>query len=354
MKILVGMDLASQGIRYHALDEMGRTCGSGPLPWSREAWAERMQEWEGAEHVTVAFETGPEAYRAQALCLALGAETYPFHAAHFAGVTRSKKKTDRIDAKKIAQALRSDGLPRRVALPCAAIAALRNLVSEREQYLKIIRQVQNRARGLARQWGLDLPAYSHRHRQQWWDDALEAVGRPHRDTFARMATIALAALQSLERVEEAMEEQVTKAGLENAVELLDSLPGFGRLIAICVAAFLCDGSRFSSGRKAASYVGLVPWVSQTGECKSDERILGHITKEGPPILRRLLIQAAQAAANGNQLKRTRWHAWFSALRRRRGRRIAVVALARKLMVTSHALLRDGVCWDPEVLRPTAA
>jgi len=354
MKILVGMDLASQGVRYHALNEMGRACGSGPLPWTRKKWASLFEELGGAEQIIVAFETGPDAYRAEAICLSLGVQTYPFHAAHFAGVTRSKKKTDRIDARKIAQALRSDGLPRRVQLPGEAIAKLRNLVSEREMHLKIVRQVQNRARGLARQWGLDLPAYHHRRRQQWWEDALEAVGRDHRRAFARMAAVALAALQSLELVEDAMEAQVEKAGLQREVEILDSQPGFGRLVAISVAAFLCDGSRFTSGRKAASYMGLVPWVSQTGKCQSDERILGHITKEGPPILRRLLIQAAQAAANGKQLDHTRWKPWFANLRRRRGRRIAIVALARKLTVTSHALLRDGVEWDPDYLRPTAA
>lgn len=351
MKILLGLDLASESNRYFALDERGQKVGSGPLSWSWEAWATLMDDLGGPEHVIAAFETSPEAYRAESICIWLGVETYPFHAGHF---KKPKKKTDKRDAERFARALRGDNLPERVELPSEEIAQLRNLVSEREQYLKILRKVHNRAKNLARQWGLALPTYNKRKPQQWWEQLLESVGPKHRPAYARMATVAFAALQSLDLVQEAMEEQVEKAGLQEATEILTSVPGFGRLTAICVAAFLETGTRFSSGRKVADYVGLVPCVDQTGKHTNDERILGHITKDGPPILRRILVQAAHSAANSKKLERTRWKPWFLQLKKRRGRRIAIVALARKLIVTAHALLRDEKEWDPEMLRPTAA
>lgn len=350
MKIFVGMDLASQGLRYYALAENGKKLKSGSLPWSSEAWEKLFSELGSADQLCVAFECSPDAFRARRLCISLGVEFYPFHAAHFSGVTRSKKKTDRIDAEKIARALRAQNLPWRVELPDDDLAHLRNLISERELMLGILRKLGNRARGMARQWSIALSKYKSHDIGGWWEEALEAAPAQQKPDFCRLAMVALATLQCLEQLEERMEEQIEVCELEQEVTLLQTIPGIGRLTAICLVAFLIDGRRFGSVRKAASYAGLVPSVSQTGQCTKDEQILGPITKEGPPVLRRLLVQAAQSAANGHQLDRTRWRLWFDKTCARRGRRRAIVALSRKLIVTAQAMLRDRQAWSPDILR----
>ena len=117
-----------------------------------------------------------------------------------------------------------------------------------------------------------------------------------------------------------------------------------------VAAYFDEPKRFTSGREVSAYSGLVPRQYQSGEM--DRR--GRITRRGPSLLRKLLVEAAWCALRTN--------AWAQGLVQRisRGQRTrkkqAIVALARKLLVRRWAMLRDGVPWreDPSHAVRTAA
>ena len=318
----------------------------GRMSWEPGRWKSWIEKY-GAENLVVAFETGPEAHRAKALLDRWGVESYPFHAKSFGMIGRAKKKTDKIDSRKIVRALRGGALPRRVILPEPPMARLRNLLSERGLMQKIQSQLRGRVQGLNRQWGTSIPAYDSVHRERWWEEAVKGFSARHQRQMERLRLLALAGFQVQEELEEAIRAQVETLGMEAQAKRLQSLPGVGPVVAHALIAYLGDGIRFSSGRKFASYLGLVPSVEQTG--KTPAR-LGHITKDGPPALRWLLVQAAQAAVRGHQLDRTRWALWFQRLSQRRGRKIAVVALARKLALVSYAIVRDGTEWDPDRLR----
>ena len=317
------------------------------MSWDQEEWRRYFEEWEG-EEVEVAFETSPEAYRAKAILDGLGVKYYPFHAASFGAVTRSKRKTDKIDAEKICRALRSDGLPERVVLPEKEEARLRNLVQEREAFLEVVVEMVNRVKGLGRQWGVDLPTFCRdNHPGKWWEEAIESFGGVERGEVRRAWMVTLAALQGLDELEEEIKHQVKKAGLQKEVEQLKTIPGIGEVIAPGVAAYLGNGRRFRTSRKFGGYTGMTPTVGQTGVQAAR---LGHITHEGPAVLRRLLVQAARAAVRGKQLEHTRWKRWFERLKKRRGWKIAIVGLARKIAVVCKALIRDGTQWDPRRLQ----
>ncbi len=173
MSIFAGFDLSSESVEYYVQNGRGRVLKRGTMSWSKRKWKGFVEEF-GSEDLKVAFETGPEAYRAQRILKSLGVETYPFHAGHFPSIWKTKKKTDRIDAKKICQALKMGGLPERVILPEDQEAILRNLTTERELTLKQIGQRRNRVRGLARQWGARLPKYDYCHPERWWEEVVEA------------------------------------------------------------------------------------------------------------------------------------------------------------------------------------
>jgi transposase len=116
------------------------------------------------------------------------------------------------------------------------------------------------------------------------------------------------------------------------------IPGVGPIVALTTVACLGDLGRFSSSRAAAGYTGLIPSERSSGE----RRRRGAMTKEGPADLRRAYIQAAQAAL------RMRTHPagpWARSLIYRRGRSVAVVALARRLFRWAFAVLRDGGDFD---------
>src|SRR5437868_8494287 len=91
--------------------------------------------------------------------------------------------------------------------------------------------------------------------------------------------------------------------------------------------------RFHCGKQVASYVGLVPSEESSG----DRRRLGHIGKQGNALLRFLLVEAAQVTVRSQQ----QWRGTFFHLAMRRGRKIAKVAMARKLAVHLYWMWRQG-------------
>jgi transposase len=112
-------------------------------------------------------------------------------------------------------------------------------------------------------------------------------------------------------------------------------PGVGPLTALAFELVLGTPERFSCGKQVASYVGLVPSEASSG----DRRRLGHISKQGNSLLRYLLVEAAQVTVRSDP----QWRSQFFHLALRRGRKIAKVAIARKLAVHLYWMWRQG--WD---------
>ncbi len=99
-------------------------------------------------------------------------------------------------------------------------------------------------------------------------------------------------------------------------------PGVGPLTALAFELVIGTPERFHCGKQIASYVGLVPSEESSG----DRRRLGHISKQGNSLLRFLLVEAAQVTVRSQP----QWRSKFFHLALRRGRKIAKVAMARKL------------------------
>jgi len=95
--------------------------------------------------------------------------------------------------------------------------------------------------------------------------------------------------------------------------------------------------RFACAKPIASYVGLVPAEESSG----DRRRLGHISKQGNALLRFLLVEAAQVTVRSD----SKWRSQFFHLAMRRGRKIAKVAMARKLAVELYWIWRRGWNYD---------
>lgn len=339
-----GFDLASRSVAFTVLGRKGSKRRRGTLKWNKKEWKALVEEYSGARLI-VAFEASPEATRAQRILRELGVETYCFHPAHFKDITQSKKKTDARDADRMARALRGDCLPPAIYLPDDEETHLRNLVSEREFLLKVGLQCVNRLKGMARQHGITLPRYSRDRTEEWWMQSAKRFRVAERPAIERLARIALAIYQCLDELQEEMDRDMEKAGYNDKVRQLQTIPGIGPITARALALYLGRTCRFNDGRRFGSYLGLVPSVDATGHQTTK---LGHITKEGPPALRRLLVQAANAAVQSRAFARSHLDAWFRRLVKRRGRKIAIVALARKLAVVAYALHRDDTTWDPEV------
>lgn len=119
-----------------------------------------------------------------------------------------------------------------------------------------------------------------------------------------------------------------------------SIPGVGVQTSAAFAAAVNDAARFKRSRTAGAYFGLVPRRHQSGELDWT----GRITKQGDSTVRKLLYEAANSI-----LTRTRQSfalkSWALKIAKRRGLRKARVALARRLAVIMHAMLRDGTLFE---------
>ncbi len=121
---------------------------------------------------------------------------------------------------------------------------------------------------------------------------------------------------------------------------LVTVPGVGPATAVRFVAALDEISRFSGAHAVESYLGLVPGENSSAERR---RRIG-ITKAGPTALRWCLVQAAWAARRTR--RRDPMHRWADEVEKRRGKRVAVLALARKLAGILFAIWRDGTVYEP--------
>jgi transposase len=128
----------------------------------------------------------------------------------------------------------------------------------------------------------------------------------------------------------ALEDEVEKRPVTRR---LMTHPGVGPLTALAYELVIGTPERFHCGKQLASYVGLVPEEKSSG----DRRRLGHISKQGNVLLRFLLVEAAQVTVRSQQ----EWRSKFFHLAIRRGRKIAKVAMARKLAVHPYWMWRQG-------------
>jgi transposase len=120
-----------------------------------------------------------------------------------------------------------------------------------------------------------------------------------------------------------------------AAQPLMTHPGVGPLTALAFVLIIGRAERFQCGKQVASYLGLVPLEDSSG----NRRRLGHITKPGRSILRFLLVEAAQVTVRSLP----EWRSKYLHLMMRRGRKIAKVAMARRLAVRLYWMMRQG--WD---------
>ena len=141
-------------------------------------------------------------------------------------------------------------------------------------------------------------------------------------------------------IAEADRELAAAAKADPIARRLMTVPGVGPSTVVRFVAALDEISRFPGAHAVESYLGLVP-----GEDSSaDRKRRTSITKAGPTALRWCLVQAAWAARRAR--RKDPMHRWADEVEKRRGRRVAVLALARKLAGILFAIWRDGTVYEP--------
>jgi transposase len=256
----------------------------------------------------------------------------------------TKRKTDGDDALRLAQLEALGQLPA-VVMPPQQTRQWRALIACRQALVGRRCAAQNRVRAVLVGQGLPAP----RGASAWAAAGLEGIARHAKplaecgpdELWRGLLEIALAEYrQARELIDQAEAKLDALAAADAGVRLLETIPGVGPRTAETVVAYLGEARRFRTGKQVSAYGGLVPRQYQSGE--SDRR--GRITRRGPALLRKLLVECAWVML--------RYNAWARAVYQRLSRgkarkKQAVVALARKLLVRCWAMLRDGAPWRAE-------
>ena len=285
------------------------------------------------------------------IAIALGMNVAVANPAHEAWRwTRVKRKTDKDDALKLAKLAVLGQLPT-AHMPSPQQRQRRRLVHYRRVLVDRRTQIKNQIRSIYSQQGLSLP----KRGKAWTKIGIKQIGeeaRPLRecesidDLWRGRLHVELQLLKTLNTQIAQVDEKLDALGAkDDRVQLLQSVPGVGPRLAETVVAHLDDPHRFASAGQVASYAGLVPKQFESGTIKRSCRI----TRRGPALLRSMLVEVAWMVYMRN--------AWAQAFVRRISRgvasrkNIAIVALARKLLVTLWAMLRDNTRWrEPQGAR----
>jgi transposase len=244
-----------------------------------------------------------------------------------------KQKTDRQDAQLILKLMLKDDFPQ-IWVPSWENRDLRQLLWHRHRMVQARTRIMNQLQAVALNEGLRCK------KRLWRSQRPQLESLPLAPWASRRRRDLLELLDRLNptiaELSQAIEREVEKYP---EAQRLATHPGVGPLTALAFVLIIGKAERFPCGKQVASYLGLVPMEDSSG----NRRRLGHITKQGSSILRFLLVEAAQVTVRSLP----EWRRRYFHLMMRRGRKIAKIAMARRLAVGLYWMLRQG--WDYQQL-----
>lgn len=262
-------------------------------------------------------------------------------------IYRTAKKNDRIDARKMAVLLSIDEIPA-VYMPSKEIRQWRETILHRKRIVTKIVQVKNRIRATFKSHGYSKPL----EKGSWWKKANRLWMRnicQHSIGVCDLWYMHLCNLLDEFELLQSQLKRVTKY-LDDYLDnhaggfLLMTIPGVGPRTSEAVLAYTDDVRRFGNYKQYCSYFGLTPKLDESGLC----RRLGHISKRGPSVVRWVICESSWIAIRKSKGLR----AFYERVRcGQDGRKkIAIVAVARKLLSIMRAMLMTGELFNEELVK----
>jgi len=280
---------------------------------------------------------------------ALGKETEVANTSHDAWRWKNvKKKTDKEDALKLARLSAMSQIPT-VHMPPKKVREKRSLIKYRQRLVKQKTSIQNSIRAIFSGQGIQAVP---KGTSAWTQEGLSWF-RKHAQPLEEITDIEQlwrgrlyvelemfeAVTQSLKKVE----DKLNKLGSADARKgQLKTIPGVGPRLAETVVAFLDDPKRFRNSKHVGSYAGLTQRQYQSGQMERQGRISG----QGNKLLRSLLVEACWVSLRYNPWARDTYNRLLRGSPSRK--KIAITALARKLLVKCWAMLRDEEDWKYDI------
>jgi transposase len=343
--IYVGMDVSSKSFMVHAINEKKKVIYRGAIPPTRSA-LRKLIGLLGNETKLVVFEAGNQMkWIALTLKRMKGVHLHVVHPNEVKWISESSGKTDKVDSRKMAELARGDLLLRAVHVVEGEIRDLRELVGSRHTLQSKRVALINAVRGYMLQEGVRLPEKFFQRAD--WSERLDKLNVSETTkAIVRSFKVGIAALEDCERE---LTERIVEIK-DRRTELLESIPGYGKMTSRVVLSGLDEAKRFDGSKAAAKYGALTPTIYQSGSVTH----LGHINRNGRQEIRRVLLQCAHTVARMKSYEARPLRQFFERVMKKRGKKIAIVALARKLLTIAYGVLKSGAPYDPKMLLPVSS
>jgi transposase len=330
--LYVGLDVHSRQSSLCILNAGGGTVNQIQLKGSRAQVVDRLRQLD--QPFSVCYEASCGYGHLYEALRPLAAHVAVAHPAKLRLIYRSKQKNDRVDAQKLAKLLLLDMVPS-VHVPHVDVRAWRSLIVLRQRVMSQVVRTKNQIRAVLRENDIAGAKWLWSKRQLAWLESLEL----HPVAKLRLE-LAIEEFRSLNGKVKRLEAELRKyADRHPAVQLLMTIPGVGIRTAETFVAWVDDITRFRRTRQLGAYFGLVPCQ----DASANKNRLGHITRDGPPVMRKLICEAAWTAVK----KCPALRAFFERVMGNKPERkkIAIVATAHRLIRVMGALMRTGAAYD---------
>jgi transposase len=336
-KLTIGLDLGDRNSWYCVVDEAGQIQREQRVRTNAKA----LQEvFGGMPRSRIALEIGTHSPWISRLLSELGHEVIVANARKVRLIGESRKKDDRMDAQTLARLARIDPeLLYPVKHRSAQAQADLMMIRARAGLVRARTGLVNTARGLAKSYGERLRGCNVRNMNPEKAEGVSPeLQRALEPLLAGIEAVSERICEYNERIEQLAQQSYPQTAL------LKQIKGVGTLIALTYLLTLEDPHRFQKSRDVGCYLGLQPGRRNSG--RSEPQL--HISKEGDPYLRTLLVQGAQHILGpfGIDCDLRRWGLRLAERGGKSGKKRAIVATARKLAVLLHHLWVSGEAYEP--------
>jgi transposase len=326
----IGFDVHKKSVSYCVKDAAGTIAEEGKLRATREAlrqWAgKRIEPWHGAMEATLFSSWIYDTLKPFAAELQMG------HPAMMKAIGASKKKSDRLDARKTADLVRCNLLPACYVTP-VEMRELRRMLRYRNLMVAQGVRIKNKMSGLLMEVGAEYNKQKL-HGKKYFAELLGSSLEEVPESVKELLRLSRGALEMFETTQRQILDKLRKEPrLVRRLEVLKSIRGVGEVTALSWALEICDPHRFPSIADAVSYCGLTSALVSS----ADKQRRGPISKQRNAHLQTVLIEAAKLAPQ--------WNPQLAALHERemgRGHHNrATLLVARKLVAYLLAVDKSG-------------
>ena len=336
-ELVLGLDIGDKKTHFAVLDVDGELVEQGVVATTPEAFTQTFGRF---SEVTMTLEVGPHSLWASQLLSELGHLVYVANPRQLKLIYGSTDKDDKLDAERLARLTRLDSkLLEPVMHRSDEAQADLEVLKARDILVRMRTKMINHVRGVLKSFGIKVKCGST---ESFPAKALEVVPVILRSSVIPLIEAIEEIASRIKRIDkDVLELCRTKYKRESAV--VQQVNGVGPIVGLNFILRIGNPNRFSKSRTVGAYVGLRPRRSESGASAPELRI----AKTGDEKLRSLLVQSAQYILGhfGRDSDLRRW-GLKKAEGGKRAKKVAVVAVARKLAVLLHRLLVTGEVYDP--------